>query len=310
MLHFHYNHNTALQVSAHVFNNRQRLQSSVTFAIAKGRQEVQESMNRHMAVVEQAKQRWMKDKRAHDVQRAQSVLPSKWGRPMEGTEKIKTYIHEKADPVSQQVGHCLGDVVDGCVALSEGKVLMKKFDDFVPPDDPTKDPQTDETAKERQVRMELEYKNQYNAANTRFQECEVERTRAWRKLMQTKASVEAPVEIYTGVYNRRARVTQNNHHQFPVPALTQSRRESVPESISRHAASLATYTPPVERPESASKYSAARVRERIAADGTVAPVNEAKRDKDGFYLRPAGRTRKGMQWDAVNGLWVPEAEAN
>lgn len=55
-----------------------------------------------------------------------------------------------------------------------------------------------------------------------------------------------------------------------------------------------------------SKYSAARVRERISSDGTVAPVTTPKRTKDGLYVRPAGRTRKGMEWDAVRGIWVPE----
>lgn len=54
-----------------------------------------------------------------------------------------------------------------------------------------------------------------------------------------------------------------------------------------------------------SKYSAARVKERIAADGSVQPVSEPKKSKDGLYLRPAGRTRKGMDWDAVRGIWIP-----
>ena len=57
---------------------------------------------------------------------------------------------------------------------------------------------------------------------------------------------------------------------------------------------------------SESNYSAARVRKRIGADGTVAPVSEPKKTKDGLYQRPAGRTRKGMQWDAIKGIWVPD----
>ena len=56
---------------------------------------------------------------------------------------------------------------------------------------------------------------------------------------------------------------------------------------------------------SASKYSAARVRERFAHDGTVAPVTTPKKTQEGLYQRPAGRTRKGMEWDAVRGVWVP-----
>jgi hypothetical protein len=61
---------------------------------------------------------------------------------------------------------------------------------------------------------------------------------------------------------------------------------------------------------SESKYSAARVKERIGADGTVAPVSEPKLTKDGLYVRPAGRTRKGMDWDALRGIWIPASNAN
>ena len=57
-----------------------------------------------------------------------------------------------------------------------------------------------------------------------------------------------------------------------------------------------------------SKYSAARVKERIGADGTVAPVSEPKKSKDGLFQRPAGRTRKGMDWDAIRGIWIPLRE--
>jgi hypothetical protein len=55
-----------------------------------------------------------------------------------------------------------------------------------------------------------------------------------------------------------------------------------------------------------NKYSAAKVRERIYADGSVRPVTEPKRGKDGLFQRPAGRTRKGMNWDAVRGIWIPD----
>ena len=55
-----------------------------------------------------------------------------------------------------------------------------------------------------------------------------------------------------------------------------------------------------------SKYSIEKVRARMFADGSVLPVGSPKRGKDGLYLRPAGRQRKGMDWDGVNGRWVPE----
>ncbi len=56
---------------------------------------------------------------------------------------------------------------------------------------------------------------------------------------------------------------------------------------------------------SENKYSLEKVRARIHSDGSVRPVSEPKRGKDGLFLRPAGRQRKGMDWDAHNGRWVP-----
>ena len=35
------------------------------------------------------------------------------------------------------------------------------------------------------------------------------------------------------------------------------------------------------------------------------PVQMPKRNKDGLYQRPAGRQRKGIDWDGVAGRWIP-----
>ena len=54
------------------------------------------------------------------------------------------------------------------------------------------------------------------------------------------------------------------------------------------------------------QYSAENVRARMASDdGSVRPVNTPRMTKNGLFVRPAGRRRKGMDWDAVNGKWVP-----
>ena len=49
---------------------------------------------------------------------------------------------------------------------------------------------------------------------------------------------------------------------------------------------------------------AAKLRDRTAYDGSVMPLHEPRMTKDGNYMRPAGRTRKDMRWDAVRGIWV------
>ncbi len=71
---------------------------------------------------------------------------------------------------------------------------------------------------------------------------------------------------------------------------------------------LAPTTPGVTTAGSAAenKYSLEKVRARMFSDGSVLPVGMPKRGKDGLFLRPAGRQRKGMDWDAVNGKWVPQ----
>merc|ERR1711957_502119 len=62
-------------------------------------------------------------------------------------------------------------------------------------------------------------------------------------------------------------------------------------------------------PISQSKYSADKVKARIYSDGSVMPVSAPKKTKDGLYMRPAGRQRKGMDWDAVIGKWVLAGKA-
>ena len=109
---------------------------------------------------------------------------------------------------------------------------------------------------------------------------------------------------------RGARVTLSNYQTIPVPVIRSSAQQSLSSQYIQQSAKLTPYTAPISTPTRTpvdmSKYSIAKVNQRKSADGTVAPVSEPKKDKDGLYLRPAGRTRKGMQWDAVNGVWVPE----
>ena len=54
------------------------------------------------------------------------------------------------------------------------------------------------------------------------------------------------------------------------------------------------------------RYSLDNVNARKLSDGTVIPVTAPKQLDNGLFARPAGRQRKGMDWDAVRGFWVPE----
>lgn len=56
------------------------------------------------------------------------------------------------------------------------------------------------------------------------------------------------------------------------------------------------------------KYSATNVNARKNPDGTIVPASTPKLLPDGRFARPAGRQRKGMDWDAANGWWVPQQQ--
>ena len=277
----------------------------------------------------QHKAQWLREKRAYDIRRASVVLPSMQGRRQEGTAKTAAY--SRGGPLHAHVALCLADIIDGSIILSEGKMLAAPFCEYVPlpPSDADMElPNKIQAKKESLMRLESRIKQQYSQANQEYQQSEQNRNRAWRKMLQTKSIIGATQELFDirrNGYYRVTKVTAANHMNFPLPQLHQSRHEPCGEgpSINRAAPgfqALAPYTPPVPRPAptpaptpapaprnvSTSKYSAARVRERIAADGTVAPVSELKRGKDGLYLRPSGRKRKGMEWDGLNGRWVPE----
>jgi hypothetical protein len=67
---------------------------------------------------------------------------------------------------------------------------------------------------------------------------------------------------------------------------------------------------PSSMPYKSNKYTAAKLGERLAPDGSVRPVSQPKKLKDGLYQRPAGRTRHNMSWDKVKGTWVPSSNPN
>eukprot|EP00547_Thalassionema_nitzschioides_P011288 CAMPEP_0194261202 /NCGR_PEP_ID=MMETSP0158-20130606/45904_1 /TAXON_ID=33649 /ORGANISM="Thalassionema nitzschioides, Strain L26-B" /LENGTH=528 /DNA_ID=CAMNT_0039001317 /DNA_START=112 /DNA_END=1698 /DNA_ORIENTATION=+ len=86
-------------------------------------------------------------------------------------------------------------------------------------------------------------------------------------------------------------IRQNQHHGESwthTPALQQDYNR-LPE----HSCTLPEYT-------------TRGVRKRTSVDGSVKPVKRPAVDKNGNFLRPAGRGRKGMVWDGIKGVWVPK----
>lgn len=303
-----FNCTIAYNLSNELFDTCERLQHNLAIAIAKGRQELAKTTSDYASAFNLAKEAWLKEKMEHDLSRTNAVMPSKWGRPSFGTDTIQAHLRNGGNNVIHfSVGQALADIVDGSIMIAKGQASMQpKFRDFVPPpNDPNTILDNGENMTQRQLRVETEYRSQYNAMSGKFQESEAERGRAWRKMMKTRAELDVPHDQSLGGSLPRGRVDLTNYHLIPLPPLRSSSKQTIPRELQPPPAAVASHTSP-NTAHSDSKYSAAKIKARRAADGTVAPVSKPKKTKDGLYMRPAGRTRKGMQWDAVNGVWVPE----
>jgi len=89
----------------------------------------------------------------------------------------------------------------------------------------------------------------------------------------------------------------------PEPTCNQYHMDRSYETKHHHRAQNKTHT---DRAALDRKYSIKGVKARTTNDGSVMPVNQPKMLKNGLFMRPAGRQRKGMDWDSRNGVWVPQ----
>jgi hypothetical protein len=87
----------------------------------------------------------------------------------------------------------------------------------------------------------------------------------------------------------------------------QPKQEQQPEGTSEEAPSQQRTTL-LSKYGYGDRYSQSNVNARKKADGTVVPVSAPKLMPDGTFARPSGRQRKGMEWDAVKGIWYPLPE--
>jgi hypothetical protein len=275
-----------------------------------------------------AAENWSRAKQHYENEELNRLIKSRWGHQPDGTTATKLY-GRRPDPVSQLVAHCLADVVDAVEMVSTGQARpMQTY--------PIPFPRGGSHFEALQ-NVEAQVRKDLAIINAKLRTSEEERQKAWRKMMKTKAECESPHPSSRG----RLQVTIHNYHSIPMPVLRASGLENVSDEFAVPRPSVASYVPQRSRPvvapsagaaaayhshahdahqpsasssssrhPSESRYSTARVKERIGHDGTVAPVSEPKKSKDGLYLRPAGRTRKGMEWDAVRGIWVPSASGH
>jgi hypothetical protein len=300
-----YNH--AFRTSNDLYNQRVKLQNDHTQIRERHLMELNKLKNDFNMQTALARGRWSKQKEAWEINKAKKAMQGMYGQMPIGTNRTQA-ASRHPNQIYGTVGLILGRIVDAVVNRFEGGMDDgDHFAEFTPPplpnfDHVVVDQTTGETYAQRAQRLENSARSQMQALTARLQQSEEDRKRAWRKLLKTKAEFD---------YSNQRRMDPNQIQSTPLPPLRHSQavpHTTIPSTVSANGPA---YIPPSapdsdDTPNADSKYSAARVRERIASDGTVAPVSEPKRDKDGLFLRPAGRTRKGMNWDAVRGIWVPE----
>jgi hypothetical protein len=314
---------TALQTSNEAFERRQLVQNKLNSFVYENRGQMSKVQNEYSVEVAIAKNRWNKQRQQFEHHKLDKMLPSRWGRTPSGTQTINNY-GARYDQVSTTVATCLADIVDSVDLIAMGNLQNEKFQEPyncpAPPDlgNAIVDQESGETIMQRQQRIEASLRQEVNAVAVNLRTSEDERQRAWKKMLKTKAEFDLPTHQITNMNGGRMHVDLNNYHVMALPALQASAQQNIPQEVASknmvpsyapvrsYSATLAMAAASAAAAQkSDSKYSASRVRERISADGSVAPVTEPKKTKDGLFQRPAGRTRKGMEWDALKGIWVP-----
>lgn len=312
---------TALRESNQTFEVRQHATNKLNTVVYENHAHISNLKNEYSVEVAIAKSRWNKRREDFEKTKLDKMLPSRWGRAPDGSQMTKDYCARR-DQISGSVGICLADIVDAVDMIAQGKVQNEKFrEPYKPPAVPdfgsaTTDQATGETVLQRHQRVEATLRQDMNALTMKLRSCEEDRQRAWKKMLKTKTEFDLPHHQVTNIHGGRIHVDRSNYHMMPLPALQTSAQQSVPQEAASRSM-VPSYIPAHNRPlsmmdsgaTSQSKYSAARVRERISADGSVAPVTEPKKTKEGLFQRPAGRTRKGMAWDALRGIWIPDHES-
>ena len=303
-----------LHNSMELANQRTYLQNQVNQLSEQIRALTQSVQSEFMVHVSLAKNRWKLDRCTFETTKLNQMLPSRNGIMPTGSMMTQSY-RSRPDRVAvgfnEIVATCVADIIDCVDNIGNGRIRNERFQ--VPFVLPT--PNADVDALQRAKPVETAKRNDLNTCTLKLRTSEGERLRAWRKMLKTKMEFDVPHQHFSSTGQMRLiRLDPNLCSTLQLPALHQTAAQNVPQALPGRS-SVATYTPmhtvrtqPSLVPLSDSKYSTARVRERIASDGTVAPVSKPKMTADGLYLRPAGRKRKGMEWDAVRGIWIPASE--
>jgi hypothetical protein len=251
--------------------------------------------------------------------------------PMEqarGSRYTSSCANSSHDPILSQVATSLAHCVDVVVKRVDSRwVSTSILDDMKGEEYPAFKYDESSSAETIPLNEKGETLEQINARVTaqlakvakHLNTCEQARAQKWSKLMKAKAEVGGSTN---NGQKQRARINRpvmtkgigQRKNEYPVTSSFTPQNRNVTSTMKAGM----HYNPMggQQRPGGMihdnngsgldSKYSLEAVRARMSSDGSVRPINTPKMTKDGLYMRPAGRQRKGMDWDAVNGKWMPE----
>jgi hypothetical protein len=304
---------TAFRTSTELFERKQRLEAELNQIFYSYRAKVQKVQSEYDVAEAIRKNRWLKDKADYDASRLKKLFPSHWNRSPTGTQITQMVSNAYGEnSTAGIISKCVADIVDAVVIKATSHVKDEPFPDFQVEPRPdfngyVIDQSTGETLGQQQLRIQGNLQKDIQALTIKLNAAEQKRESTWKKLVKAKSEYESPQ-------------FQNANYGMPgsVPSLRSTGAQSVPSTytssrvpsyVPNRGDAIRTaerYAPSGGIAATDSKYSAAKVRERVGADGSVKPVTTPKQDPDGLYQRPSGRTRKGMDWDPVRGVWVPQ----
>lgn len=275
---------TALRTSTSYFERKHKLENQLAQLAVHYRNEIGKIKHEWSAKATHEKRRWLHQKAEYDANRLKKFMPTNWNAIPTGTRFTKAVVQKyREGTIPHVVGTCVADIVDAIEIKQSGSVRDEPFAPFRVPPQPTfetyvVDQNTGETMAQHAQRNQRTFQQELQAVQMKLGAAEEERKRAWKKLMKVKAELEQV----------------NGKSGGAITSFTPKSRTS--RGIEGYAPSGGVNT-------SDSKYSRQRVRERIGTDGSVEPISK-KIGSDGQYQRPTGRGRKGMDWDAVRGVWI------
>jgi hypothetical protein len=258
----------------------------------------------------------MKRLNAFNNEKLNKTLKTRWNQQPQGSVYTNHY-GTRPEPIRKEVARCGADLIDAVEMIVEGEITNSVFNEpFSPPPEATRANEvgsgSGETLTQQRHRLQQHCEKESDTLAQQFRKCEEERQRSWRRMLKVKAELNISQQCFANQRPVYIPVTDHNYHMIAMPNIAVAGAETIPRELDMPRSILPSYVParhsktvePTTH-DKGSKYTIARVRARISADGSVAPVTLPRRGPDGLYARPSGRTRKGMDWDAINGKWIP-----